>query len=215
MTTWSCTLCLCLLLLLLPCPSFSRPKTLLLETKQSESENESDFETDEAGAKQGQNIPFRKQLLLLQKGVSKAFRHVKAKLEREGAGDTILAQLDQLDKINKAQMEAAAGSSALSGPERQQVKKAVKMIKKGAIKNIEKGLEEALKLKEAEDADYQGGLAGLLGGGGGGGAAQAPAQGAAPPAPAGGGGGGIGGILQALLPVALQVIGPLLSGAVG
>ena len=98
------------------------------------------------------------------------------------------------------------------------------MIKKGAIKNIEKGLEEALKLKEAEDADYQGGLAGLIGGGGGGGAAQAPAQGAAPPAqqqggapaaPAGGGGGGIGGILQALLPVALQVIGPLLSGAVG
>ena len=156
----------------------------------------------------------RKQLLVVQKGMSKALRNVRAQLEREGAGSSIFAQLDQLDKVNKAQMEITGVSNGHSMTEKEATRKAAKMITEGGTKKIEKGLIEALKFKEefkeAKYADYQGGLAGLLGGGGG---AQPPAQGAAPPAGGGGGGGGggIGGILQALLPVALQVIPPLLS----
>ena len=57
---------------------------------------------------------YRHQVLLMQRGVAKALKHLKVKLTKEAAGDEVLAKIEEMDRQNKAEMKEVLAGGKLS-----------------------------------------------------------------------------------------------------
>ena len=110
-----------LLLLAAPCS----PKHLLLTTSPKHTAKE-----DKA---------YRHQVLLMQRGVAKALKHLKVKLTKEAAGDEVLAKIEEMDRQNKAEMKEVLAGGKLSHIDPIMTSAMLKKVRKAAEVLVSQG----------------------------------------------------------------------------